>query len=286
MARIGLRLSLVFAVTAACTAQAGAGVIGQCIKTSASEYGECKDDCKEAYQTAKDACSNKDHVCVEACREERAVCRDLTGFDAAIDQCNDGKETAVATCKNLYAAGTDARDTCIDNAQLAAFQCRDQAREDNKLELKTCRTDFRACQGVCPPGAGPVQEPKECRADAKVDSKTCGADCREDFQVAKDACRNKNHDCVETCRADRQACKAPIQDTLDAVTAGCTATKQAAIALCAGDDTCIDQAQSVAFVCRDNAREAARPGFDECRQEFKACVQVCPAASPSGAFLD
>jgi hypothetical protein len=286
MARIGLRLSLVFAVTAAFTAQAGAGAIGQCIKTSAGEYQECKADCKEAYQTAKDACSDRDHVCVEACREERADCRDATGFDAAIDACDDGKEAAIANCKTLYGAGTPERDTCIDNAQLAAFQCRDQVREDNKLELKACRTTFRTCQSICPPGAGPVVDPKTCKREAKDASKTCGADCREDFQVAKDACRNRDHDCVETCRADRQACKAPIQATLDAVTAGCKATKQAAIALCAGDDTCIDQAQAVAFVCRDDAREDARPGFHACRQTFKTCVQACPAASPSGAFID
>jgi hypothetical protein len=44
MAHIGLRLSIVFAVTASFAGQAGAGAIGQCIKTSASEYGECKDD--------------------------------------------------------------------------------------------------------------------------------------------------------------------------------------------------------------------------------------------------
>lgn len=280
MARIGLRLSLVLAVTAAFTAQARAGDVGQCIKTSAGEYNECKDDCKAAYQSAKDACSNKDHVCVEACREERAECREATGFDAAIDACNDAKEAAIANCKVLYASGTVERDTCIDNAQLVAFQCRDQARENSKDALKACRTAFRGCVGVCPPGAGPVVDPKLCRSEAKDAFKACYATCREDFQVAKDACRNRDHACVEVCRADRQVCKAPIQATLDAALADCKATKLAAIALCNGDDACIDQAQAVAFVCRDDAHEAARPGLLACRQAFKTCVQACPAPAP------
>jgi hypothetical protein len=286
MAGSGLRWSLALAITAALTVPAGAGLVRQCVKASAVEYRECKGDCKDEYKTAKDACINKDHVCVDACREERAECREATGFDAAIDACNDAKEVAIANCKVLYAAGTDERDQCIDNAQLDAFQCRDQVREDIKPELKACRAAFRTCVGICPPGAGPVEDPSTCRSEAKADYKLCKGDCREDFQIAKDACRNRDHDCVEECRTDRQACKAPILATLDAALAACKAAKQTAVALCNGDDACIDQAQAVAFVCRDDAHEAARPGLKACREGFKACVQLCPAASPSGAFLD
>jgi len=280
MARNGLRLSLALGFAVSFTAQASAGDVGQCIYASKGEYKECKADCKEEYQTAKDACSNKDHVCVDACREERAECREATGFDAAIDACNDQREDDIANCKMLYPPDTDARDQCIDNAQLAAFQCRDQVREDNKDELTACRSAFKACREACPPGAGPVEDPTTCKLEAKEAQKVCRAACREDFQIAKDACRNRDHDCVEGCRADRQDCKAPIQATLDAAIASCKATKDAAIALCNGDDGCIDQAQAVAFGCRDDAREAARPGFQACRQAFKACVLGCPAASP------
>jgi hypothetical protein len=286
MSRTAYRVGLAMAVACMLGGQSWAGETGQCIKAASVEYKECKGVCKEDFQTAKDACINKDHVCVEACREERADCRDATGFDAAIDVCNDAQQDAIANCKQIYPPDTADRDQCIDNAQLAGFQCRDQVREDNKVELKACRTAFKACRGACPPGSGPADDPKQCRLDAKAEYKTCGAACREDFQIGKDACRNLDHDCVEACRADRDACKDPVQASLDAAVAQCKATKQAAIAACNGDDACIDQAQAVAFQCRDAAREAAKPGFEACRQAFKTCVQGCPAASPSGAFVD
>jgi hypothetical protein len=56
---------------------------------------------------------------------------------------------------------------------------------------------------------------------------------------------------------------------------------------CNGDPMCIEQAEVAAFQCRDDARNAARPGFASCRAGFKSCVQACPPPpSPSGAFLD
>jgi hypothetical protein len=286
MRRTAYRVGLAMAVACMLAGQSWAGEIGQCIKAASVDYKECKGVCKEDYQTAKDGCINKDHVCVEACREERSDCRDATGFDAAIRACNDAQQGAIANCKQIFGAGTPERDQCIDNAQLDGFQCRDQVREDNKAELKACRTAFKTCVGECPPGSGPADDPKQCRLDAKSDYKTCGASCREDFQIGKDACRHLDHDCVEGCRADRETCKDPVQASLDAAVAQCKATKQAAIAACNGVDACIDQAQAVAFQCRDDAREAAKPGFEACRQGFKTCVQGCPAASPSGAFVD
>jgi TPP-dependent indolepyruvate ferredoxin oxidoreductase alpha subunit len=78
-----------------------------------------------------------------------------------------------------------------------------------------------------------------------------------------------------------------VQSALDAAVAQCKATLQAAKAACNGDPTCIEQVEVVAFQCRDDARDAAKPGFASCRAGFKSCVQACPPpASPSGAFLD
>lgn len=270
--RMTVTVALAFALT-------GPAWAGLCVKGAAGEYRECKGVCKEDFQIAKDNCINKDHVCVEACREERAECREATGFDAAIDTCNATRETEIANCKVLYDPDTTDRDQCIDNAQLAAFQCRDQVREDLGPAVKACRAAFRLCVSYCPAGAGPVEDPAQCRLDAKTPYKGCRAACREDFQIGKDACRNKDHDCVEQCRTDRQTCKAPVQATFDATVAACAVAKQTAITACNGDDTCIDQAQAVAFQCRDQAREDAKPGFSACRTAFKGCVLVCPPAS-------
>src|SRR5262245_12773362 len=232
MRRTAYRVGLAMAVVCMLAGRSWGGEIGQCVKAATVEYKECKGVCKEDYQTAKDACINKDHICVDSCREERTECREATGFDAAIDACNDTRDAAIADCKALFGAGTPERDQCIDNAQLAAFQCRDQAREDFKDALKACRTAFRSCVADCPPGAGPVEDPRQCRLDAKTAYKACVAACREDFQFAKDTCRNRDHDCVEQCRADREVCRAPVQAQLDAAVAQCKARKQAAVDTC------------------------------------------------------
>src|SRR5262245_37124593 len=236
MNRTWVHLVLAAAVVAGVTSRAGAGEVGQCIKAATVDYKECKAGCKEDYQSAKDACINKDHTCVEACREKRLECRDP--FDSAIRACNDQQQSEITNCRSLYGAGTPERDTCIDNAQLAGFQCRDQAREDFKALLTACRKGsaelgiegFRPCVNDCPDGAGPVEDPKQCKLDASVAYKACGAACREDFQIAKDACRNRDHACVEGCRVVRQTCKDPIQATLDAAIAQCQLTKQGAVA--------------------------------------------------------
>lgn len=250
-----------------------------CIKAAKAEYRECGADCKEAYQVAKDACLNRDHECVDICRAYRAVCIDATGLEAALDVCGDDRETAIANCKALYGPDTPERDQCIDNAQVEAFQCRDLARETYRPAVKLCRKGFTACAKACPPGAGPVEDPKACKLAAKGTYKTCRTDCREDFQVAKDACFNRDHDCVETCRSQRQTCKDPVLATRDAAIDACNTTRAQAIAACNGDDTCIDQAQVVAFQCRDQAREDARPGLQACRAAFKTCVTACPPQS-------
>lgn len=278
---------------------ATAALGGECIDAAVGQYKDCKADCREQFQVDKDACLNRDHACVEACRADREDCREATGYDAAIDQCNATRDAAIQSCKQIYPPGTS-RDTCIDNAQVDGFRCRDQVREDKRDPLRACRLQFRACAKACPP-ADPNPDPNEevidkrqCRRDAKQVFKGCLVICREDFQIAKDACRNKDHACVEQCRTDREACRAPVLAELAADIAVCNAERDQAIQSCKStyptpgpaQDACIDQAQVVAFQCRDQAREDARPGLKPCRDAFRACVTACPPASPSGAFLD
>jgi hypothetical protein len=142
-------------------------------------------------------------------------------------------------------------------------------------------------------GAGPVENPKQCRVDAKTAYKSCGGECREDFQVGKDACRGRDHDCVEGCRSDRQTCRDPIQNTLDSDVAACNATRDSAVQNCKSlyppgsqRDQCIDNAQVDAFECRDQSRENVRPGFEICRVGFRSCAKACPPSSASPAFID
>jgi hypothetical protein len=296
MSRTLLRLALPAALVATLGATALAGQVGECIKAASGNYKECKGNCKDDFQTAKDACINKCHPCVDACREVRAECVDATGFADAIKACNGTMAAAISDCKTKYPKGSVSRDNCIDDAQVAGFVCRLGVRKDKKPALTACRNGFRSCvQGcpstcdpMCPAPCSQVDDSKQCRQQAAADYKTCGATCREEFQFAKDTCRNRDHDCVEGCRAARDTCDQPVQATLDQALAQCKADKQHAIDLCNGDPMCIEGAQVVAFQCRDDAHEAARPGFAACQQDFEACARACPppGGSPSGAFLN
>jgi hypothetical protein len=274
---------------------ASVGIAGECTTAARLEFKGCKADCREELQVSKDACLNRDHDCVEACRAGREDCRAATGFDDEIDACNATRDSEIQTCKNLYPKSNDNtdpsnkgnRDTCIDNAQVKAFQCRDQVREDNRLALRACRKGFQACARACGPPSTPV-DAKQCKMDAKAAYNQCRASCVEDRQVAVDACHNKDHDCVENCRSDRQDCRAPVVAQRDSTIDQCNADRDAAInpppPQCPTDpgparDQCVDQVQVIAFECRDQAREDARPGLHQCRDDFKGCVTACPAPS-------
>ncbi|MFN8542747.1 MAG: hypothetical protein U0807_00835 [Candidatus Binatia bacterium] len=272
---------------------AQAGPVGACITAAKDLYVECTGGCKEGFQVAKDDCLNRDHACVEACRSERADCREASGIDADLAVCAAQLETAKANCRTLYPSDPVLRDACIDNAQVDAFVCRDTVRENNHAEIKACRQAFKTCAGLCGPAVPPV-DPATCKGTAKDAYKQCKADCREDFQLAKDICRGLGHNCVEACRAQRDLCNDGPQAILDAAIAACNATRDAGVQTCKNTfpvgpdrDACIDQVQVIAFQCRDQAREDARPGFEACREAFHACVlPACKGASPSGAFLE
>jgi hypothetical protein len=298
-ARIPLRSLAALATLALVSIAPAAWATNSCRVEAKLNFKDCKAGCKEDFQAAKDACLNRDHFCVEVCRAERYECRQATGFDAAIDACNDALEDAKQDCRDNPSnpPGSDSRDACIDAAQVIAFQCRDQAREIAKPALKACRKAFALCAQACPPPDPPSSvNPSQCKVDAKTVYVACKNACIEEFQVNKDACRNRDHVCVEGCREDREVCRAPVEDQLASDIAACNLTlhgdgtpeNPGAIETCKslyaeGDplrDQCIDNAQVDAFQCRDQAREDARPGFLTCRQNFRSCVEGCPPATP------
>jgi hypothetical protein len=281
-------LAAAFVLVTAALASAGPR---PCIHEAKRDAKDCAADCKETFQTAKDTCLNRLHSCVEVCRADRSECRLESGIDAAIDACNGALEARRAQCRADNPEG-DARDLCIDRAQVDAFECRDSARELARPLLKRCRKDFRSCAKACPPAgpSDPPVDPKACIADAIAAAKTCAATCREEFQVAKDDCRNRDHDCMESCRADRNTCREPVLAILDADLADCASTRQTGVDACATQyppprdppndvlfDQCVDGVQVKAFVCRDDAHEQAQPGFATCKQNFRTCVDTnCP----------
>src|SRR5207249_2291714 len=219
-------------------------------------------------------------------------CRLATGIDAVLAACNARLDQDRAKCRQDHPNDPTGLDQCIDQAQLLAFQCRDQAREDAAPALSACRATFRACAGACPPPdpPSPVTDPIACRIRAKADLKLCKATCCEDFQQARDACHDKDHACIEGCPENRQTCRRPFVDQLNADIASCNAARDSKIENChalypkpdqaALLDQRTDNAQADAFECRDAARERQRPNFANCRAAFRDCVQGCPAPQP------
>jgi len=288
MKNASARLSLGTVLTLAVALGAPAARGNPCIQDARGEFRDCKARCVEDFQIAKDACLNRDHQCVEVCRAKREDCREATGIDQAFAACDATLASAKQDCRNRFPEGSADRDRCIDQAQIVAFQCRDDAREQFGPALKGCRRQFRACARAC----GPPEQPDpvavaQCRDTAKQNFRTCNANCLEDFQVAVDACLNRDHACVERCRADRDGCRQPILDQLNSDIAACNARRDSDIQNCKNifpegspeQEQCIDNAQVQAFECRDQARENARPGLESCRQAFRSCVQQCPPAS-------
>lgn len=266
-----------------------------CVREATRDAKDCTADCKETLQAAKDTCLNRDHACVEVCRADRSQCRLDSGIDATLDACNDSLEARRAQCRADNPTPGPARDACIDAAQIDAFKCRDAARELARPLLKQCRKTFRACANACPPPdpATPTLDPKGCMRAANTAAKVCTATCKEEFRVAKDDCRNRDHACMEECRADRNACREPVRTELNAARDVCAADRQTGVDGCttqyppprdpAGEiafDQCVDGVQVVAFVCRDDAHEAARPGFVACKQAFRTCVDPNCAVQP------
>jgi len=74
--------------------------------------------------------------------------------DAAIDACNVTRAAAIDICRGLYEPQTSERDACVDQAQIEAFECRDNAREAARPDLIVCRDQFLTCAQACPPPEG------------------------------------------------------------------------------------------------------------------------------------
>ena len=267
-------------------APAGALAGNPCTGDARQQFVETQAQCREDLQVARDGCLNRDHECVEVCRANRSVCVDESGIEAALDACNETTRAAKATCREQNPPDSTGLDQCIDQAQVVGFQCRDAAREAARPALDACRVAFRGCARACPPPNPPseVVDPVQCRRDARTAHKTCKTTAREEFQFQKDACKNRDHACVEQCRADRDACREPVEIQLEAGTDQCRAQRDGAVQNCRAlyddgspeQDVCVDNAQVAAFQCRDEAREEARPGFEGCNAGFRSCAEACP----------
>jgi hypothetical protein len=137
-----------------------------CKDAAKAEYRDCKNDCKIELRLEKDLCRNIDPACGLECRVERAGC--IEPFEDALDACTDVCRTDRVDAKADCQLITDPilRDQCIDAAQIAAFICKDNCREDTVVDdpntpevdpvhwragVRACRQAAHACFRACPP---------------------------------------------------------------------------------------------------------------------------------------
>jgi len=127
--------------------------VKQCKLDAVQAYADCKAASQDDFHVTMDACLNRDHNCVEQCRADRDTCAQpvLNQLASDVGACNATRDAAIQNCQNLYGDGTPEQAQCIENAQVAAFQCRDQSRENAWAGLNGCGWDFRMCAQACPP---------------------------------------------------------------------------------------------------------------------------------------
>jgi hypothetical protein len=134
---------------------------GQCVREAAAEKKTCTQVCKDDFLTAVDTCRGLNHDCAQTARDARDACVHdvLTALQQCVQDTCGAIRDQIDQCRVDFPKGSPERDSCIDAAQVAAFQCRDACRESVQLfsSLKTCRDEFRADLKAC---VAPAPTPK------------------------------------------------------------------------------------------------------------------------------
>ena len=118
-----------------------------CKSEAKSAFQDCISECREVFQQAKDSCRNIDHVCAEDCRAlyDACIVEPLSDLAECKLPCNTSLVSAATICRTEFSRGTHERDMCIDQAQIVAFACKDNCREQFQPALTLCRKAFKEC---------------------------------------------------------------------------------------------------------------------------------------------
>lgn len=140
----------------------------ECMQAAKDQRVECRASCDEDFAIARDLCRNIDPVCAAGCRTDLDECR--APIVAALEQCVDQCRTQLNAERAACPRKGRPRDLCIDRAQVRAFLCRDECREDLQVRaaLNACRDAFRTCMNGCgiPPEPTPVATATPVRTEA------------------------------------------------------------------------------------------------------------------------
>ncbi|HLY37970.1 MAG TPA: hypothetical protein VKU61_08040 [Candidatus Binatia bacterium] len=144
-----------------------------CFHDARANFASCVSQCRSDFVAAKLTCRNVDPACGAACLAGRAQCRDnvdeilqtgqvpgggtLANCSGGTDQCKATLQAAKQACGAPCQASDTQCNECVDNAQVAAFECRDACRDSWRTNptviamLASCQSAFRACIANCPP---------------------------------------------------------------------------------------------------------------------------------------
>jgi hypothetical protein len=154
----GFGLEVLLAVVCVGGTAAIAHADAACLAQSKETFKACRQQCADDYKDDKFRCRNVDPACGNACLAGREVC--LEPINDTLDACLDGckatlQQTKQDDCHAPCAVGDTVCDSCVDAAQVQAFVCRDNCREDFRAnhtdDVKLCHAAFRACVHACPP---------------------------------------------------------------------------------------------------------------------------------------
>lgn len=253
-----------------------------CVEAARQAYIECRRDAATTLVTSRAICRGRDLTCVQACLQRQAACVQETGLVGALQTCLTDAAAAAQNCLTRFPLQARKRNQCIDQAQLQTFQCRNQARTSRRQELAGCAVGYRQCAQPCGPNQPPPGS-RICLAQALQANNQTVATCNQTAAADKSACLSKDTACVQACRDARSDCITPFQNAIDAAVESCEAARRMAVASCEATappgperDACIQTADSDAFVCRDEAREAQAPGLAQCTTTYVGCVRACP----------
>ena len=185
MKRFGVGVLVLAAAAAAVVSSRFAAADSTCIQNAKANFMDCKAQCKDDFQSAKLTCRNIPPACGLPCLAGRQACFDdvenildtgkfadgtvlcstmdangqtFYGTDGCKAVLQEAKTACGAPCPTptpSASGGETACQQCVDQAQVADFECRDACRDAFRSNAtvtsakQACRDGFKACVQAC-----------------------------------------------------------------------------------------------------------------------------------------
>jgi hypothetical protein len=145
-------------LASAAMAQSTSGRV--CVAQARDELQACSAECINDFRNERFVCRNVEPGCGRECLGHRESCIE-TASEPLVECLGDCQTTLIAAkaiCVTNCNGDQACLDTCIDTAQVDAFTCRDNCREDFRasggpVAIDVCRATFRECVRACPPAS-------------------------------------------------------------------------------------------------------------------------------------